>query len=542
MQLWGVTEESLARALADWGHSVSAVHVDTAASRGFHNPVTVDDDDTVTIHRESARLDTRCAGLRVHSRIDQIAHPEYAAQLLSAIAPVTVSTWRRDGLADDPTQRRMQLDLDQVRAEAQLTEQQPDLRPLWWSAATTLTRAPFIGSDDAIARQLITQVCPRADSLTIPTKATDPIQRALIAYVGKEAMGEFIKLWRSILACPDRHELITEYTTQWREAIDSYLPRHEDTEAQPGRLSAVAREVIDVLYETERTERKRLAALREQWMKKSTHEVRSDPPPLTPVIGSSTALPAHRLVSYRAPTPDDEAQRRAMTEALTVARTRQPRLVAEPSRTPAGRADPRELVRRAAQIAGNKTVTAAPWRRMQPEIVTAPAIAVAAVFDVSASMRPWLASATSLMWAVACAAHDVGGSASVWGFGGDQFEVIRPGTAPAKVPWIDSDSAGSSGYAGAIRSATERLGMLSSHDARLLVVLTDGSLPTGEQRELQHYVTRLSAAGVTVMWVLTREATGKVVPAGATVHTNVLPQMFPATVREVLVQTVRSAS
>lgn len=191
-----------------------------------------------------------------------------------------------------------------------------------------------------------------------------------------------------------------------------------------------------------------------------------------------------------------------------------------------------------AQQHAQTIVTATPWTRHIPEMDDQPDIGVAAVLDTSASMAPWLESATTLMWAVAGAAHDLGGGAAVWGFGGEAFEIIRGGSAPHLVPRIRDSGSGSDGYADAVSLACRSVDLIGSRGARLLVVLTDGRLPAPEARQLQQVISDAADSGVTVLWALTGGTANAVVPDRAIVAQGVTPRRFADTVNRVLISTV----
>ena len=94
--------------------------------------------------------------------------------MLTALSPAKFSRWRDGHLPDNPRLRRVLWDLDQVRADAAMCADDPSLRLVLHSASAWVGRAPYVGSDYAVARQLLTHLCPRADSLTLPIAATEP--------------------------------------------------------------------------------------------------------------------------------------------------------------------------------------------------------------------------------------------------------------------------------------------------------------------------------------------------------------------------------
>ncbi|MFL0579479.1 hypothetical protein [Dietzia sp. 179-F 9C3 NHS] len=538
--LWRTTEESVQRMLHDWGRPVAAVRI-IPPGRSESSTAAYLDGDTAVIDAEPAGLSRAVQGARVDSLTYQLQDPAAAARVAAVCAPLVVSTWRT---APPPRDRRLaetMMRLDQIRAEAQLNRRQPALRYLLPAAATWVARAPVAGSDDAVAFHLLTDICPRTDALILPAAATARIKAPLVDYLGVSAMRDFLSAWRHLLASPDQRSSLMAVARRWIELTDTHLPGYRDRAGAPTLLALAARHATTDLEMIETDALDRVAELRQELGDETERRsVVLDPD--HGAAGAGTGLPAHRSLRHLAPTDDDLALRTDLRSALAVAKARQIATVARPSRTPIGRADPRELVRMAAQQHRGTPVTATPWTRHIPEVEDEPDIVVAAVLDTSASMAPWMRRACPLMWAVACGAHDLGGVAAVWGFGGEAFELIRAGSAPHLVPHVRDSGSGSTGYADAVAAACEEADLIRRRGARLLVVLTDGRLPDPQEaRRLQATLTDVVASGATVLWCLTRSVNDALVPDQAIVAQGVTPGLFADTVRGVLLNTVRAS-
>lgn len=544
MALWSTTEQSALRALHNWGAEAPTVQI-VPPGRGpvQDSTLTWDAEGSVVVDSVMGRIPASAQGVEVDSRGAQMRYPAEAAMVLTAIAPARFSRWRDGHLPEDPRLRRVLWELDQVRVDALLGADDPSLRLLLHAASAWVGRAPYVGSDDAVARQLLTHLCPRADSLTLPISATEPIKGPLVEYLGPEAMRVFIELWRELLACPDHCSLVVGIAVRWLAALDRHLPAHLDLTGSPRVLDRLAYTAAAHLDTLETDARRGLAALREEWTQHSPQTLKGANADLRHgVSGAGTGLPADHAIFHRPATATELENRESMRAALAVAKRRHLRLVDTPSRTPVGRADARELVQWAAQRHHGRPLVAAPWRRAVPELSEEPNITVAAVFDASASMASWLRTASPLMWAIAGAAHDLGGIATVWGFGGGAFEMIRAGAAPQLVPELHDRKSGSSGYAEAINAAATTAQVRSRPGARMLIVLTDGRLPgVDEQRRLQEIITSLADSGVSVLWALTGGLRPAVVPDRARVVTGVTPTQFATLVRAALLNEVAEA-
>lgn len=539
MALWSVTEESVLLMLQGWGVTVEQVVIVPTGSSGAPAAVYLDGD-TAVIEAEPAGLPRSMQGVQVDSLTHQLADPRAAARMAAVCAPLVTSTWRQAGLPSDRRLAETMLELDQLRAEAQLRRRQPSLRLLLPTISTWLARAPISGSDDAAAYQLLTTVCPRADGLVFPTSTTEHVKAALVDYLGPAVMREYVTTWRRILAAPDQRSAVMSLATTWLQLADARLPRHRDRASSPELLSRASRRATSALEEAEATALEEVASLRADFADTATEVQRNtELDPDHGIAGAGTGLPAHRSLRHRPATEEDQLLRAQLRSALSVAQRRQLSIVDHPTQTPTGRTDTRELVRMSAQQHAGTPITATPWARHIPEMDDQPDIRVAAVLDTSVSMAPWLESATALMWAVACAARDLGGSATVWGFGGDAFEIVRIGSSPHLVPQIRDTGAGSDGYADAVSLACDSAALIGSRGARLLVVLTDGRLPDPEEaRRLQQTVADAVASGVTVLWALTGGTTNALAPDQAIVAQGVTPRRFAEAVNRVLISTV----
>lgn len=538
MALWSTTEQSVLNMLQGWGVTVDQVHIVPGGNSESMAAARIDGN-TAVIDAERARLPRSMQGAQVDSLTHQLSDPRAAARMAAVSAPLVASTWRQASLPADPRLAETMLELDQLRAEAQLRRHHPSLRLVLPTVSTWLARTPISGGDDAAAYQLLTAVCPRADALVIPTSTTENIKSDLADYLGPAAMREYVTLWRQVLAAPDQRSAVLALASAWLQLSDARLPQHRDLSSSPALLARASRRATADLEVAEEAAVTAVAELRDDIgdlddQGRRTTELDPD----HGAAGAGTGLPMHRNLRHRAATDEDRLLRRQLRTALSVAKRRQLATVDRATQIPTGRTNTRELVRMTAQQHAQTIVTATPWTRHIPEMDDQPDIGVAAVLDTSASMAPWLESATTLMWAVAGAAHDLGGGAAVWGFGGEAFEIIRGGSAPHLVPRIRDSGSGSDGYADAVSLACRSVDLIGRRGARLLVVLTDGRLPAPEARQLQQVISDAADSGVTVLWALTGGTANAVVPDRAIVAQGVTPRRFADTVNRVLISTV----
>ena len=207
-------------------------------------------------------------------------------------------------------------------------------------------------------------------------------------------------------------------------------------------------------------------------------------------------------IRHRAPSANEVAQRAAIVRRLKRAQYEAPRRITDHVGYPAGKARTSGLVQRAAQRANGQVVTATPWRRSRRKVAEKPPLHVGVVVDVSGSMDRWLPAAGTVIWSLAAAASELGGTAAATGFGGTVNALLGPRTQPTRVPVVPGGSS-STGCAEAMSAVTAGADLTTTFGARVLVVLTDGQLPSHEAKAIDARVQYLRRNDVSVVWALT---------------------------------------
>lgn len=231
-------------------------------------------------------------------------------------------------------------------------------------------------------------------------------------------------------------------------------------------------------------------------------------------------------IRHRSPAADEITQRAAIVCRLKRAQYEAPRRISEQVAYPAGKARTIGLVQRAAQRANGQVVTVTPWRRSRRSVTTKPSLHAGVVVDVSGSMDRWLPGAGAVIWSIAAAAAELGGTAAATGFGGTVTPLLAPRAHPGRVPVVRGGSS-STGCAEAMSAVTAGADLTAAFSAWVLVVLTVGQLPGSEAKAIDARVKYLYRHGVSVVWALTvdcRQAT--VIPEQATVVDRVTPDTF----------------
>lgn len=229
--------------------------------------------------------------------------------------------------------------------------------------------------------------------------------------------------------------------------------------------------------------------------------------------GGTTRAPIH--MSSRDPNAEDRRGAHALVQHLSRARYRDLARTRQRSATPPGRLNVNEAMRRERQIATRVQPTATPWTMTRRRLVEPPPLTLGISLDVSGSMNAWTNPVASAAWMLAHAVHRTGGTVAAVAWNTRTTPIIAPHRAPAKVVVPRSDG-GSSGCPQSLRALDGALELTDTDGARLLAVITDGHLTPGTTADTTAIIRRLTATGVTVLWVTWKgQRANTWVPAGA---------------------------
>ena len=568
---WSATE--WARKIAGRGDvtvtiepTLSALVVDTVAGH-----IRIDPTKAALTADQSGRVPT------TRTLVDRLTHPTLAGLVLDGAARAAHSRWR--GRIDDTVDAGVLAAawaLDTARAHRRLIGRSPRSRLFLRSAAAVTL--PHEGS----ARALLERVLPQVDAGVLPRWVGERVRADVDAAFGADVVDEARRIWRQVLALSDNDDdLLLSLADQWCRLLPAQDPddvdgrgdsggdgavvldptgepadgpsgapdnagdtehpadgdgsdEHRDTgtnveqdstsTAGSGWADAISDLIAETTAETELELHQAIGAQR-------TPEQRADDTQRDLAESAARAVfDRKRLnrIRHRSPAADEITQRAAIVRRLKRAQYEAPRRISEQVAYPAGKARTGGLVQRAAQRANGQVVTATPWRRSRRSVTTKPPLHAGIVVDVSGSMDRWLPAAGAVIWSIAAAAAELGGTAAATGFGGDVTPLLAPRAHPGRVPVVPGGSS-STGCAEAMSAVTAGADLTAAFGARVLVVLTDGQLPGSEAKAIDARVKYLHRHGVSVVWALTvdrRQAT--VIPEQATVVDRVTPDTFAA--------------
>lgn len=482
-----------------------------------------------TVAAQPARFSVDATNITAASRfgtfVGRLRSAATSGQVVSAFALLEYATWWQSANLDDPnTALDTALLFARIGGERRMLAVNPAESTVLEAACPQLAGPVVTLRAPQLARRLLTHVLPRVDAAIWPARFTRPAHQWISTVVSDADYRSCIRFWRRFSSLgrtsPDAW---LEAAATWDALLDDICARIVDQPVPRSAIMAITQAITDLADRAER-------------MAASTIDAIGDAPEGQPLpvaaVGSSMAgagigLPASRYLKYSPPTAVELAARDEFDARVSVANYRSPGQVWTPSPYPSGRLNTRELVRHAAQTAMRLPATAKPWWRMQAQPRQRVELTFGMVFDASLTMAPWSAYAAPLGWMVASAVHNMGGTCSVYGFGGDTFEVIKPGTAPTRIPRVVDTGSGSDQCPAALDAVIARSRILSASGARIMVVLTDGLLPASDADGINRAVGMLADAGVLVLWVLPGpRAHADVVPERAVTLTHVTPQSF----------------
>lgn len=482
------------------------------------------------IDATGARLPAVTAGVEVDGVAGRLREPALTGLVTAATVTAAGSVWRDELPADHDPRVAAASHLDQIRAESLLANTDPVAQVTMRAAAPMIIDLDF-DERRADLMWLITELLPRVDALVFPARAGISAKAIATEVIGKEGVGRFVAVWRSAFALDDNDTAgWLEVGARWMRCIDA-LPR--DVTGLGAEQVAAVRADLDAVADAAAAEAEAAIAVFDAGAAETPRLEWGDlaDAALGGFAGAGIGLPRHRRIGYREPSDGDRTARTVFEQRLRDASHKAPGMTKAPVPYPAGRLNSRELVRRSAQISLGLPVTAKPWTTTIPSPRVDPKLSFIMVIDTSLTMAQWAAHAAPLGWAVASAVHALGGTCAVWGFGGEAFQVIKAGTAPANVPTVIDSGSGSDGCHLALDQAAADSAILGAAGTRVAVILTDGKLPRQDWAAITKSVARLHQGGVLVLWVLpSTRVDADFIPQHAVTLTNVHPDTFAASV------------
>jgi hypothetical protein len=214
--------------------------------------------------------------------------------------------------------------------------------------------------------------------------------------------------------------------------------------------------------------------------------------------GGTTPAP---VTGSRDPSEAELAAARRLARTLRAASAGHRATTITTSATPPGRLRMRAAMAGTAQRAAGAMSTAEPFTRTQRRRVPAPPLKVGIACDVSGSISPYAGPVASAAWilARATAAIPAATTASLT-YGRRVRPLVYPGTTPRQVPIFTCTDCYED-ITGAIDALDGALGLSQPGAVRLLIIVSDGDYKDTQYADGQRKVTRLAAAGCTIVWI-----------------------------------------
>jgi hypothetical protein len=173
------------------------------------------------------------------------------------------------------------------------------------------------------------------------------------------------------------------------------------------------------------------------------------------------------------------------------------------SAIPPGRLHSRGMMQQAADRSAGRLSVAQPWKRTVRKVDLNPPITVGILTDVSGS-QSWATQFSSrAAWIIARAASEVNGKVAAATFGEEVLITLRPGERPETRVEVQANGM-TEMFDHAMGAIDTLLNLLNGSGTRILFVATDGEMVENqgtEMRKTAAWVTRLTKAGVVVVWI-----------------------------------------
>jgi hypothetical protein len=207
-----------------------------------------------------------------------------------------------------------------------------------------------------------------------------------------------------------------------------------------------------------------------------------------------------RLVSKRAPTPQERSASVKIGQMLEKAKYRERSETIIKSITPPGRLRTSALVQGAALRSRGVMQQAEAWKRKVRKHTEDPTLTVGVLVDISASMRAAMEPMAISAWVMSEATHRVQGKSAMVYYGTGVFPTLKPGQRLREVN-IYSASDNTENFEDAFAAIDGSLNLLYGSGARLLVIVSDGQYRTNQLLAAKKAVEDCKRNGVGVLWL-----------------------------------------
>ena len=465
----------------------------------------------------------------VDSLISRLRSPVLAGVVLAGAARAAHSRWV-ETVPEDTSAEVLSTAwlLDRTRAKARLIARRPQDRLFLRAAAGQVLSVDVDAHEGGdVTRTVITELLPAVDCGVLPRWMGPSLRQLAEDDLGVQFVDRLTDLWREVQLVADNDAAtLLDLARRWLDLWDQRPDPAASGSARADSLMTAANLLLTQTAEDAMADAVGESIQLVGSTKSPGQEADALELDLSKTHAAAAFGPNSRTsVKLRTPSVDDHRRRLTTVQRLRRAQYRAPHSLGVPVGYPTGRGRGDALMQRAAQRAQGVAVTATPWKQRRWRSVPKPPIRAGIVVDLSGSMSPWLPAAGTAIWSLAAAVAELGGSAAATGFAGAVFPLLRPRTAPARVPVL-SQKGGSDGCADAM-AAVSGAADLVRPGAAVMIVLTDGHLPPKDQGPIDSHAQYLLRHGVHVIWALTgTRTTHTVIPRDALVIEKVTPDDF----------------
>jgi len=380
-----------------------------------------------------------------------------------------------------------------------------------------ITTAQAIGASSCL-------VLARVDAGVLEDSDVESVRDIIVSQIGEELLEELRQVWLEFQSHLDHSNStkLQELAKKFVELLSKISGKDESEEASTEdgmseEMKQVLSELVEAMEESAGTsalainediadqqtaeEWKEIASDKsKQSQEKKKHEDVAEK--IFKIIGDDIDKSGthSRLVSKRAPTPQERAASVKIGQMLEKAKYRERSETIIKSITPPGRLRTSALVQGAALRSRGVMQQAEAWKRKVRKHTDDPTLTVGVLVDISASMRAAMEPMAISAWVMSEATHRVQGKSAMVYYGTGVFPTLKPGQRLREVN-IYSASDNTENFEDAFAAIDGSLNLLYGTGARLLVIVSDGQYRTNQLLAAKKAVEDCKRNGVGVLWL-----------------------------------------
>ena len=216
--------------------------------------------------------------------------------------------------------------------------------------------------------------------------------------------------------------------------------------------------------------------------------------------GANGTQSRSRLMSKRAPKPDERASAVKIAEMLDKAKYRERSVHTRKTHAPLGKLNIRNAVQNSAMKSKGLRGELPAWKSKSRKHTDDPTLKIGVMVDISSSMSSAMDAMATTAWVLSEAGRRIQAQTAMVYFGQDVFATLKVGQKLEEVSvWSASD--GTEVFGKGFSALNGTLGLTYSDGVRMLVVVSDGNYTTDESAKAKEIITECEKNGVAVLFI-----------------------------------------